>query len=326
MSTEKSGSRLGNNDFNVNRDWLHLPDGFELGQVSDVAIDSRDRVYLFNRGPHPVTIVDREGNLLDHWGAGIFNRPHGINVGPDDRVYCTDDMGNTVRVFTPEGKLLLMLGGHNRGSEPLSGKPFSGCTNTTIGPDGSIYVSDGYRNARIHKFDPNGRLLLSWGEPGSDEGQFLLPHDIGCDGDGMVYVADQANCRVQIFDRNGRYEGQWSCYSPLGLYVSRTRDLVIVGEDCHAPSAYPKNWLYAGSRVLLANRAGARIAGIGGPRPGCRDEEFMAPHGLDVNSFGEIFVADLADSTWSWFFPDQPKPDKLSTVQKLSPIGAGASK
>jgi len=322
MSSEISNSRIGNNGFTVNHDWLHLPPRFELGEVSDVAVDSRDRVYLFNRGPHPVAIVDRNGNLLDHWGAGVFNRPHGINIGPDDRVYCTDDMGSTVRVFTPEGKQVLILGEHNRSSEPLSGQPFSGCTNTTIGPGGSIYVSDGYHNARIHKFDPDGRFLLSWGEPGSDEGQFILPHDLGCDSEGRVYVADHANCRIQIFDRNGRYEGQWSCYGPMGLYVSRTSDLVVVTEDCHSPSKYPKNWRYAGSRVLLTNHAGARIAGIGGARPGHQGEEFMAPHGVDMNSLGEIFVADLASSTWSWFFPDQPKPEGLSTVHRLSPSKA----
>lgn len=86
MSSKTANSRIGNTGFTVAHDWLHLPPEFELGEVSDVAVDGRDRVYLFNRGPQPVAIFDRDGNLLDHWGAGVFNRPHGINIGPDDRV------------------------------------------------------------------------------------------------------------------------------------------------------------------------------------------------------------------------------------------------
>jgi DNA-binding beta-propeller fold protein YncE len=88
----------------------------------------------------------------------------------------------------------------------MSGEPFHRCTHTAFSPQGDLYISDGYGNSRVHKFSPNGKLLFSWGEPGTDPGQFNIPHNICCDSDGWVYVADRENHRVQVFDGNGRYE------------------------------------------------------------------------------------------------------------------------
>jgi DNA-binding beta-propeller fold protein YncE len=82
----------------------------------------------------------------------------------------------------------------------------STCTHTALSPRGDIYVSDGYQNARVHKYSPNGKPLFSWGEPGTAAGQFNLVHNIACDDDGWVYVADRENHRVQVFDSNGKYQ------------------------------------------------------------------------------------------------------------------------
>src|SRR2546423_2599219 len=90
--------------------WERLPPGWSFVEVAGVATDSRDRVYVFNRGEHPVIVFDRDGAFLTSWGEGLFTRAHGIFIGPDDAVYCTDDLDHTVRKFTPEGKLLLTLG------------------------------------------------------------------------------------------------------------------------------------------------------------------------------------------------------------------------
>src|SRR5271168_3996907 len=108
----------------------------------------------------------------------------------------------------------------------MSGEPFHRCTHTALSPKGEIYVSDGYGNARVHKYTPDGKLLKSWGEPGSDPGQFNIVHNISTDADGWVYVADRENHRVQVFDGNGKYEAQWNnlhrpcalCRSPQGLF------------------------------------------------------------------------------------------------------------
>src|SRR5262245_30057758 len=94
--------------------WERLPEGWSFVEVAGVATDSRDRVYVFNRGAHPVIVIDRNGNYLTSWGAGFVKRAHGIHIGPDDAVYFTDDLDHTVRKFTPEGKLLLTLGTSGR--------------------------------------------------------------------------------------------------------------------------------------------------------------------------------------------------------------------
>ena len=117
--------------------------------------------------------------------------------------------------------MLLELGVPDKPAPFMSGEPFHRCTHTALSPRGEIYVSDGYGNARVHKYSPDGKLLMSWGEPGTGEGEFNIVHNICCDPDGWVYVADRENHRVQVFDGNGKYETQWkNLHRPCGLYMS----------------------------------------------------------------------------------------------------------
>ena len=152
-------------------------------------------------------VFDRDGNFLKSWGEGVFRRAHGIHMGPDDTIYCTDDGDHTVRKCTLDGKVLL----DDRHPGPASAvherrRRSTAAPIRRFRPTGDIYVSDGYGNARVHKYDQSGRHLMSWGEPGVEPGQFNLPHNIGCDPDGWVYVADRENHRVQVFDGNGKFE------------------------------------------------------------------------------------------------------------------------
>jgi NHL repeat-containing protein len=140
--------------------WERIPSGFAHPDVAAVAVDSKDRVFLFCRSEHPVMIYERDGRFVGSWGEGIFTmRTHGITIGPDDSVYCTDDAGHSVRKFTPDGKLLLTLGdnagkpsdtGYN-GSDPTTvaraAPPFNRPTNLAVASNGDLYVSDGYGNA-----------------------------------------------------------------------------------------------------------------------------------------------------------------------------------
>jgi hypothetical protein len=91
----------------------------------------------------------------------------------------------------------------------FSGLPFNRPTQTALTPDGDILVADGYGNARVHKYAPDGRWLMSWGEFGTDPGQFNVVHNIACDDDGLVYIADRENYRIQVFDTAGRFVTQW---------------------------------------------------------------------------------------------------------------------
>ena len=96
--------------YRANADWVQRPDGYSWQEVSAVAVDSSDNVHVFNRGEHPVMVFDREGRFLRSWGEGVFARAHGITIGPDDAVYCTDDLDHTVRKFTPDGESIWKLG------------------------------------------------------------------------------------------------------------------------------------------------------------------------------------------------------------------------
>ena len=200
----------GEHRYRVVENWAKLPDGWSLTDAASVAVDSKDRIYVFNRGDHPMVVLDREGNFIKSWGEGLFNRAHGLHIDADDNLYCTDDGDHTVRKCTTDGKVLLTIGIPNKPAPFMSGEPFHRCTHTALSPKGEIYVSDGYGNACVHKYSPDGKLLKTWGEPGTDPGQFNIVHNIATDADGWVYVADRENHRVQVFDGNGKYETQWN--------------------------------------------------------------------------------------------------------------------
>ena len=219
--------------YRVVEGWGALPPGFTYRDGAAVCVDSKDNVYVFNRGAHPVIVFDRDGQFLRSWGEDIgFVNAHGAAVGPDDMLYLTDDFGAAVRKCTPEGKVVMTIGTPGKPAPRFSGDPFNRCTHTALSPEGDIYVSDGYQNARVHKYSANGKLMFSWGEPGTGPGQFNLVHNIACDDDGLVYVADRENHRVQVFDGNGKYQAEWhNMMRPCGLYVTRGKSpLAIVGE------------------------------------------------------------------------------------------------
>ena len=204
--------------YEVIHDFFRLPNGEPFGMVSRVAADAQDRIYVFQRKDPPVVVFDREGKYLGAWGSGEVTDPHGLKI-VGDVVYTTDRSDSVAKSFTLDGKPLLELG--TRGVHSDTGRvtnwlaeraagPFNHPTEMIAHPNGDIYVTDGYRNARVHRFTRDGRLVKSWGEPGHGEGQFHLPHSIAFDDDGKLYVADRANKRIQIFSPDGDFLGMWT--------------------------------------------------------------------------------------------------------------------
>lgn len=309
--------------FITEQDWAQLPDGLRVGDVAGIAIDGNDNVYLFNRSDHPMIVLDRHGSIIRTWGEEIFTRPHGVHIGHDGYVYCTDDGDHTVRKFTLAGVALLEIGIVGRASAAMSGIPFNRCTHTALAPNGNIYVSDGYGNAHIHVFSAAGRHLHTWGESGCEQGQFNLPHNICCDQDGWVYVADRENNRVQIFDGRGHFETQWTgLQRPCAMCIEpRGQGNLYIGEL--APFR-PFNDLHVdqGPRISVLGRNGQMAARLGGCRPGLSPAGFFAPHGIAVDSLGNIFLGEVTAATWGLYFPDQPLPDKIKTFRKLTRITA----
>jgi DNA-binding beta-propeller fold protein YncE len=276
--------------------------------VVGVACDSRDRVFLFARGPQPVLIFDRDGTLLSSWGEGVFARPHGIFIGPDDTVYCTDDFDHTVRIFTADGQLRLALGTSGRPSDTgatsidyrtirRAAGPFNYPTNVALAPTGDLYIADGYGNARVHHFSSDGRLLRSWGEPGSGPGQFHVPHGIAVDTDGTVYIADRENSRIQRFTATGAFIDVWTNVArPCQVFIERAGWIYVAELGMRAgrwPGTGPAEPDATGGRVSIFDRHGKLHARWGGGADPCAAGDFFAPHDIWVDSHGAIYVAEV---------------------------------
>jgi DNA-binding beta-propeller fold protein YncE len=296
--------------------WGALPEGMSFVEATSVAVDANDDVYVFNRGTHPVIVFDRAGRFKRTWGEGIFRRAHGITIGPDGTLWLTDDLHHTIRQFTPEGKCLLTIGDPDTPSTLQGGKPFNRPTHVAISPKtGDVFISDGYGNSRVHKYDPKGRHLLSWGEPGTDPGCFNLPHNIATDAAGLVYVADRENHRVQIFDPHGRYLAQWNnLHRPCGLAAdARLGDIFFVGElPTHL--AVNKDVPNLGARVSILSLKGELLGRIGGRFAGEKPGEFVAPHGCAVDSHGDLYVAEVS---WTAQGSHENPPREIRSLQKF---------
>jgi len=284
--------------------WAKCPEGWSFIDVSGLSIDSQDRVYVLNRGTHPVMVFDREGNLLTSWGEGFFKRAHGICVGSDGSIYCTDAGNHTVSKFTPEGKLLLMLGNKDQPSETgymeqpdpyesvatirRGGPPFNSPTGVALSSSGEIYVSDGYGNARVHKFSPDGTLLLSWGEPGDAPGQFRVPHSVWVDKRERVWVADRMNNRIQIFNAKGEFLSQWTGLRyPTGIFIDGEETVYVseIGRQVN---------IFTTDGKLLARWGMSRLVTSEGQDK--KTALFLAPHALVVDSRGDLYVGEVSMS------------------------------
>ena len=206
-------------------DWGRLPAGWTFHEVVDVAVDAQDRVYVFTRGEHPLIIFEQDGSFVDSWGEGLFVRPHGVTIveeGGAEVLYCVDDDGHWIGKFTLDGSLISQIGVRGQGAPAGSGEPFNRPTKVAADPkSGDLYISDGYGNARVHKYTADGERLLSWGDYGTEPGEFNLPHSVCTDSAGKVYVADRENHRVQIFDARRHLPGPVEQHAPAVRAVHR---------------------------------------------------------------------------------------------------------
>lgn len=276
--------------------WAKLAEGESFLDVSGIAIDSHERVYVLNRSKHPVRVYDCEGNLLSSWGEGYFGRAHGCCIGPDDSIYCTDDTKHTVSKFTLEGKLLMTLGTKDKPSDTgyrevpdlfekiasitRGGPPFNRPTGVALSSSGEIYVADGYGNARVHKFSPDGILLFSWGEPGPASAQFRLPHSIRVDKQDRVWVPDRENSRIQIFNASGEFLTQWTdLFRPTDIFID-DEDVVYVSELC--------------KRISIFTINGKLLSRWGNESHDVNDPLFVAPHAIAVDSRGDLYIGEVA--------------------------------
>ncbi|MGQ9782011.1 MAG: peptidyl-alpha-hydroxyglycine alpha-amidating lyase family protein [Nitrososphaeria archaeon] len=272
-------------------------------EVTGIATDSQDRIYILTRGLDPVLIFDSEGNFIKCWGREYASWPHGICVGKDGLLYVADG-DHTVKKLTPNGELVMTLGKRNQPSDTgcankdyrtimKAAGPFNYPTDVAVDKDGTIYVSDGYGNARIHKFSEEGELMISWGEPGREPGQFNLPHGVAVS-EGIVYVADRENSRIQLFDTDGGFLEEWPANRPTDVVVYKGKVIVTeLGYNIGArlQSTQPKDGVKT-ARLSILTLDGT-VLSRWGTDDCCAPGSFKAPHALCVDTKGSIYVGEV---------------------------------
>lgn len=265
--------------YEVVEGWGKLPNGWEWGWIPGVGCDSQDRVFVYSRSAHPLVIFDREGNFVDSWGEGIIQDAHGIWIDPEDNVWCVERETHCIFKFNKHGELVQTIGTPGVAGAP--GEPFRMPTDLAISADGSLFISDGYDNARVHKYTPDGEYILSWGEYGTGPGQFELSHCVRIDRFDRVWVCDRTNDRIQIFDTEGNYlEERTGLLKPDTIYFDPNEDVVYVAELEQQVSV----WTLDGE--LLSKWGGARRSN----KPG---EFAYCPHGIWADSRGDLYVGQV---------------------------------
>ena len=273
-------------------DWPSLPRGVEFGDVSGVAVDSHDHVFVLHRGSRtPILAFEGGSGRLAHaFEEDRFSRPHGLAVDANDHVWVADAGSHQVFEFTHDGVLLRTFG--EAGVAGDDEGRFDGPTDVAVARDGSIYVSDGYGNGRMVKLAPDGRFLLAWGTKGDGPGQFDVPHGIAVDPEGNVYVADRGNRRIQVFDADGRFHSAWGEGSlgaggrPWGLAYAGGRLFVVDGGD--GDEAPPNQ---AALSVLDPSGAPQARWSAYGRGPG----ELLWGHDVAVGRDGSVYVVEVRD-------------------------------
>ncbi len=261
-------------------DWAKLPKGWNFGECSGVATDKQDNVWVFNRGAHPVIQFGRNGNFLQAWPDIKIVSSHGARVDAEGNIWLIDVKGHVVIKLNPEGRVLMILGGRqgtpgNNDSKDAFNEP----TGIAFGANGDLYISDGYVNARVIKFNRDGEYITHWGKKGTGDGEFNLVHDVCLDSQERVYVADRTNQRVQIFDSNGKFLGKWTDIgAPWGLIYSRKENCIYMCDGLN-------------NRIVKLSLEGQILGTLGsyGKTPGKLD----FAHNIAVDSSGALYVAEI---------------------------------
>jgi DNA-binding beta-propeller fold protein YncE len=246
-----------------------------VGTVSSVALDQSTTrsgvIYVLQRGDKadPVIAVDKQGKTLRSWGKGMFTVPHSVRVDPEGNVWTVDAGSSMILKFTPQGQKLQEISvGEIVTGDKCAFPTLCGTTDITFGPNGRLFISDGYGNARILEYTSDGKRVKVWGSAGTGPAQFQIPHGIAYEGT-TLYVADRGNSRVQRFDLNGKYLGEWTNLGrPFALKV--TAGALWVSTMLTKPA------------ILKVDLATGKILG---------QIESPGPHSIDVSEAGELVAS-----------------------------------
>ena len=274
----------------VVKNWAQLPVGWNFGETSGVSVDKNDNVWVFNRGPHPVIQFDKSGKFLRAWTDVPIASAHGIKVAPDGNIWLVDVQGHQILSFTPEGKVRMVLG--NVGKQPGTNETpyaFNRPTAVSFLPNGDFYVSDGYVNSRVVKFNRDGIFQFQWGRKGKSDGEFDLVHDVVTDKRGLVYVADRTNERIQVFDEKGKFVTKWTGIGAAwGLAYSAPEDSLYMCDGVN-------------NRIIKLNMDGQILGTLA--EFGKIEGKLDFPHHMAVDSAGALYVAEIKNWRVQKFIP-----------------------
>jgi DNA-binding beta-propeller fold protein YncE len=291
------------------RGQLPLPEKAKPGDSVGLHKMNANQLRPKTRWTNQVIVVDRDGKLVQSFAqhdellAKGGKGPHQINMSPYDpekHVWVVSDSGHAVFKFTNDGKLVMTIG--EVGVPGVDEGHFNEPTDLAWFPDGSFVVADGYINSRVVKFDKNGKFLVTWGDKGTNPGQFQVPHSIATDKNRRVYVGDRSNKRIQVFDENGKFLDMWpNMTSPYTILMSKDQHLWVGDGTTNRISKYDANgkFLY-GWGISATIRSGAQ--------PGW----FDGPHQMSVDQEGNLYVAEVWSGRVQKFRPKKgADPAKL---------------
>jgi streptogramin lyase len=262
-------------DDRVDDAWAQLPEGTNWdGSTSWIEADRNGNIVVLVRTAPYFRMFSRDGRFLKAWGEdGLFASAHSLTIDPAGFYWVTDSVGHVVHKFSPEGEQLMTLGEKGVAGDNTSRDRFNQPNHVAVTPDGDIYVSDGYVNARVVHFTPDGAFVrIIGGEQGSEPGRLQVPHGVAVDSRGRVLVNDSDNQRVSVFDRNGEFVESWPFPSRGGIVVAAD-DTVYVSD--------------VNAGIVNVVRDGRRIDSVAADRA----------HGLGVDTDGSIYVSGASRMT-----------------------------
>jgi len=307
--------------------FLSLPADTHLGEVAGVATTSRGNLLVYYQGGGPNATIgaarihinggarliefDRSGKYQRDIGGSVpNNRPYallsaqGVRVDPQDNIWVVDRASRMVVKFDQSGKVLLTLGRRleaigelgssgvfgRAAGPPGSGVPgdnFNQPTDVAWDAAGNIFVSDGYGNARVAKFDKNGKFIKSWGATGAGPGQFNTPHSVAVDARGNVYVADMGNQRIQVFDNDGTFKSEIkNLGAPRAICISPGAQQYLYSSNSN-PTEDP----FLNGEIYKMQLDGTVVGRIG--RAGKQFKEFGMVNAIDCREANTLYVAEL---------------------------------
>jgi NHL repeat len=308
--------------------FFKLPPDLHFGEGIGIATNSKGHVFVYTRsGDTRLFEFDQNGNYVRELGQGLYGLEfaHTVRVDREDNIWTVDEGTNMVIKFNPEGRVVMVLG---RRPEPVAG-PFDSTlppappekyrfgrpTDVTWDAQGNIFVSDGYVNSRVVKYDKNGRFLKSVGTTrGSAPSQMNTPHSITSDAQGNIYVADRGNARVQVFDNDLVLRAIYdSVGNPWAVCISPPPNQYLFVSNSNPDSNPAASWAITGE--IYKMELDGRIIGRFG-KAGKGLGEFSTVHEIDCRNPNELFVAEI--SAW--------RAQKLILNQKAVPAAASASR